>query len=210
MLDNFCSREEYVNWFSRNYLKHIPNNMESNLSYTDKVKQKKSNASVIKKASRDCNSPVVVADTKVAKVSPCPFSGLNSGKQKNWVIRNFEVIPTNFENLRITTKLFAFDDWKRIRKMLKNYFQAKIVINPLIDENALISFDQGSIKDLINNEGKWQAMGSFHLNFERWDKHKQSAAHHERLWRMAQNKEPPFGLLEQEKLQGYRGSFWRT
>ena len=29
----------------------------------------------------------------------------------------------------------------------------------------------------------------------------QSAAHHERLWRMAQNQEPPFGLLEQSPLR---------
>ena len=40
MLDNFGSREEYVKWFSRNHLKHIPTVMESNLSYADKVEQK--------------------------------------------------------------------------------------------------------------------------------------------------------------------------
>lgn len=54
------------------------------------------------------------------------------------------------------------------------YFQAKIVINPLFHENALISLDQGSIKDIINEEGKWQVMGSFHLKFDKWDKHKHS------------------------------------
>ena len=51
--------------------------------------------------------------------------------------------------------------------MLKNYFQKKIVINPLFGVNALIGFDHGSIKDVICNEGKWQALGSFHLKFER-------------------------------------------
>ena len=50
MLDNFYSREEYVKWFSRNHLKHIPTIMESNMSYVDKVKQKKCNRFVTKKA----------------------------------------------------------------------------------------------------------------------------------------------------------------
>ena len=41
--------------------------------------------------------------------------------------------------------------------MLENYLQAEIVINPLFDEN-LISFDRGLIRNLINNEGKWQTI----------------------------------------------------
>ena len=57
-----------------------------------------------------------------------------------------------------------------IQKLLENYFQAKIVINPLFGENAFISIDQDSIKDSICEEGKWQAMGSFHLKFEKWNK----------------------------------------
>ena len=44
----------------------------------------------------------------------------------------------------------------------------------LFNENGPISLDQGSIKDPICNEGKWQALSSFHLKFERWDKHKHS------------------------------------
>ena len=56
------------------------------------------------------------------------------------------------------------------RKSLEDYFQAKIVINSLFGENALISINQGSIKDHLREEGKWQAMGSFHLKFEKWNK----------------------------------------
>ena len=82
MLDNFCSREEYVKWFSRNQLKHILTIMETKLSYAHKVKQKKCIVFVTKKASRDCRSPVALADTKVAKISPCPSSCLNIDKQK--------------------------------------------------------------------------------------------------------------------------------
>ncbi|KAA0047189.1 hypothetical protein E5676_scaffold1280G00090 [Cucumis melo var. makuwa] len=131
---------------------------------------KRARGQVLSKA----GSRVALADTKVAEISPCPSSNLNTDKQKQWVIRNSEVISTNFENLWIITKLFAFDDRRKIRKMLENYFQAKIVINPLFDENALINLDEGSIKDLICNEGKWQVLGSFYLKFEKWDKHKYS------------------------------------
>ena len=66
-------------------------------------------------------------------------------------------MKVNFENLWIISKLFASDDWKLIRKRLEALFQAKIVINPLYDENASINIDQGSILDLIQEEGKWQA-----------------------------------------------------
>ncbi|TYJ98823.1 putative serine/threonine protein kinase IREH1 [Cucumis melo var. makuwa] len=43
-------------------------------------------------------------------------------------------------------------------------------IVPLFDENALISLDQGSIKDFISGDGIWQSTGSFHHKFEKWDK----------------------------------------
>ena len=54
------------------------------------------------------------------------------------------------------------------------YIQAKIIINPLFDNNALISLDQGSIGDIIIEAGRWQEMGSFYLKFEKWDKFKHS------------------------------------
>uniref|UniRef100_A0A9I9EHS5 Uncharacterized protein n=1 Tax=Cucumis melo TaxID=3656 RepID=A0A9I9EHS5_CUCME len=106
-------------------------------------------------------SKEVIGDTSLAR---------KSDNQGQWVIRNAEVATTNFESLWIVTKVFAFDDWQMIRKSLEEYFQAKIVINPLFGENAFISIDQDSIKDSICEEGKWQAMGSFHLKFEKWNK----------------------------------------
>ncbi|TYJ99818.1 kinesin heavy chain-like [Cucumis melo var. makuwa] len=95
-------------------------------------------------------SKEVIGDTSLAR---------KSDNQGQWVIRNAEVATTNFESLWIVTKVFAFDDWQMIRKSLEEYFQAKIVINPLFGENAFISIDQDSIKDRICEEGKWQAMG---------------------------------------------------
>ena len=72
------------------------------------------------------------------------------------------------------TKLFAFDDWSRICKTLETELQVKVMLNPLFDENALISLDQGPIKDHIRGEGGWQPKRSFHLKFEKWDKIKHS------------------------------------
>lgn len=56
-----------------------------------------------------------------------------------------------------------------IRKILEKNFQIIIVINPLYDDNALISLDQGSLSELIGVEGKWHTWGNFHLKFEKWD-----------------------------------------
>ena len=39
--------------------------------------------------------------------------------------------------------------------MLEIYIQAKIIINPLFDENALISPDQGLIEDFTVETGRW-------------------------------------------------------
>ena len=80
-------------------------------------------------------------------------------KQKQWLIKNHEVAKVNFEDLWIISKLFA--RWLRlIHKRLKEIFRTKIVLNPLFDENTLISIDQGSIIDFICEEGKWQAWGN--------------------------------------------------
>ena len=38
--------------------------------------------------------------------------------------------------------MFASDDWRLICKQLEMLSQSKIIINPLYDDNALISFDK--------------------------------------------------------------------
>ena len=70
--------------------------------------------------------------------------------------------------------LFAYDDWRLIRKFLKSKFHFSIVFNLLYDDNALISLDQGFLSDFIGAVGKWQEWGNFHLKFEKWDSAKHS------------------------------------
>lgn len=82
------------------------------------------------------------------------------------LIKNHEVIKINFDKLWVISKLFAFDNWRMIHKILKKNFQTNIVINPLYDDNAFINLDQGSLSDLIGMEGKWQTWGNFHLKVE--------------------------------------------
>ena len=53
-------------------------------------------------------------DKKITEGSSRSSSNLIIGKQSQWVIKNSEVVPTNFENLWIVTKHFAFDDWREI------------------------------------------------------------------------------------------------
>ena len=51
--------------------------------------------------------------------------------------------------------LFAFFDWREIRKMLETFRGTSIIINPLFDENPLISIDEGAIEDFIIEVGRW-------------------------------------------------------
>ena len=46
-----------------------------------------------------------------------------------------EVFKQNFNNLWIIAKLFAFDDWKETKKVLKDYFQSKAIENAWINSN---------------------------------------------------------------------------
>lgn len=48
-----------------------------------------------------------------------------------------------------------FNDWKDIVKTLVDFFQTKVIINPLFAKNALIKFDHGNLDELINFPGKW-------------------------------------------------------
>lgn len=168
MLENFLSEEEYINWFSRNHSNNTLPFLTSNTSYTEKVKSKDNIFCISKNTS--ASLPCLAGWSKSKEVISDTFLARKSDNQGQWMIKNAEVATTNFESLWIVTKLFAFDDLRMIRKSLEDYFQAKIVINHLFGENARISIDQGSIKDRICEEGKWHAMGSFHLKFEKWNK----------------------------------------
>ena len=101
--------------------------------------------------------------THQATVQPSP------PRHKQWLIKNHEVVKVDFDNLWIITKLFAFDAWRLICKQLEMLSQTKFIINPLYDDNALISFDKVPTKEFIGEEKKWQTRGKFHIKFEKWD-----------------------------------------
>lgn len=86
------------------------------------------------------------------------------------MIKKTEVFKEDFSNLWIVTRLLEFNDRIEIAKTLIDYFQSKVIINPVFAENALIKLDQGSIGDLIEGQGRWHECGSFHLEFEKWNK----------------------------------------
>ena len=151
MLDRFVEKLDYARWFAENFLNIPPSILNRKLSYVEMAKSVLSNSPVLRPNFKVTDQPPS-QNKKFQKSVHLPPS-----KQKHWLIKNHEVLKVNFENLWIISKLFASDDWKLIRKRLEALFQAKIVINPLYDENALINIDQGSILDLIQEEGKWQA-----------------------------------------------------
>lgn len=43
---------------------------------------------------------------------------------------NDEVLQEDFNNLWIGSRLFEFDDWKEIAKVLEEMFNTKVIINP--------------------------------------------------------------------------------
>uniref|UniRef100_A0A9I9EG90 Uncharacterized protein n=1 Tax=Cucumis melo TaxID=3656 RepID=A0A9I9EG90_CUCME len=42
---------------------------------------------------------------------------------QHWVIKNPKVLKEDFDNIWIISRLFAFDDWKKIRKTLEDLLQ---------------------------------------------------------------------------------------
>lgn len=55
----------------------------------------------------------------------------------------------DFNNLWVISRLFEFNDWKEITKLLEELFQSEVTISPLFAENALISLDHNRWEDLI-------------------------------------------------------------
>ena len=168
MLEKFVEKMDYVRWYSSN-ISSLPSlQMVEKISYVGKAKSGSFKLPAPRSGKMEVSQDFSQKRKLQAASQPyCP-------KQKQWLIKNHEVANVNFENLWIISKLLASDDWRLIHKRMDEFFQTKIVINPLFDENTLISIDQGSIIDFIHEEGKWQARESFHLKFERWDNIKHS------------------------------------
>lgn len=46
-------------------------------------------------------------------------------KFRYWVLKNSDVIQEDFSNLWIVSRLFEFNEWLEIAKILKDYFQSR-------------------------------------------------------------------------------------
>lgn len=91
-----------------------------------------------------------------------------------WIMKNHDVLEEDFSNLWTLSRLFIFNEWKDIAMYLEEIFKAKIIINPLFADNALIKIDQGRLEELIETPGKWHEFGPSHLLFEKWNKDQHS------------------------------------
>lgn len=49
-----------------------------------------------------------------------------------WTQKNYEVFKENFNNLWVISRLF--NEWMEITKTLEEFFQTKVIINPLFDQ----------------------------------------------------------------------------
>lgn len=70
----------------------------------------------------------------------------------------------------MVSRLFEFDDWKEIMKVLEEIFNTEVILKPIFPENALLKLEEGSIVDLLDQTGVWKEMGPFHLLFKKWNK----------------------------------------
>lgn len=86
------------------------------------------------------------------------------------MIKNSEVFKADLDNLWVVLKLFEFDNWVEIKDTLKLFFDSNVIISPLFAENALVDMDRGPLNELLENPGKWQKFGAFHLKFEKWNR----------------------------------------
>uniref|UniRef100_A0A9I9DXV0 Uncharacterized protein n=1 Tax=Cucumis melo TaxID=3656 RepID=A0A9I9DXV0_CUCME len=99
---------------------------------------------------------------KQNKISPV----LDMEKQSNhqpWVIKNPKVFQTDFNNHWVVTHLFEFNSWVEIKESPQTAFHMEVTINLLFANNALIDMDQRSLDEVVEQPGKWQNIGAFHL-----------------------------------------------
>lgn len=106
-------------------------------------------------------------DMKKRLLNSSVFSSEKQSSNLFWVHKNIEVFKEDFNNLWIISRLFVFDNWKEIKQTLEEWFNSKLIINPLFAENALIKLDQGSIEDFIEKPEKWQELA---VSFKVWKK----------------------------------------
>lgn len=55
---------------------------------------------------------------------------------------------------------------KEVLLLLKNKFSQNYVINPFMDDKALLKCEDGSILSQFVQNGKWKIFGNFHLKIE--------------------------------------------
>ena len=124
MLIKFVEKVNYTSWFSGNVPKSFPQFSANRPTYVEMVKSTSSTIPVEKSRNKDPSLRTNLIRTHQAPVR------LSPPKHKQWLIKNHEVVKVDFDDLRITTKLFASNDWRMIRKQLELLSQTKIVINP--------------------------------------------------------------------------------
>ena len=122
MMAKFIERLNYIEWFASNAPMTPSPRLLEKQSYAEKVKLSYSNELKEKSEQMKVNQALRQQEVKQVTGLPYTYSTPKVEYQKQWVIKNLEVVPTYFEQLWIVTKLFTFDDWWRIRKMLETTF----------------------------------------------------------------------------------------
>lgn len=175
LLERFLSNLEYKKWFSSHCLpaKH-PSQIQSS-SYADKVTsfgftfpdQNKGfqcqgenevlqASPVLKLEKQFCRASVWTAAKQSTFSGPQNFHHLSNQSSSYWVHKNNEVFVQNFNKSTDHFQALVFIDWKDIIKTLEEHFQAKICINPVFVDKALIRLPQRNLENLIETPGKWQ------------------------------------------------------